>query len=256
MSLDAKQKNRPVDIQRLLRPQNRIDLIISSDLMSGNSDVRSSIILDITPEAVIVAQTERPILKSMTDTPVEATIVHHNLVTYEPSRWGWQSKVLGINNNYRLTPDDPSSITAPVVFLSPPPRDGLKKTNVRLAYRIDVSSKDGLIFEISPDLARVSLINFSAIGVMLLTDAPPPFSLGQKFTFVMTFPDDGINQKMTINGEAVVVRFEYEPGDKKAKVGLKYLDLPLNSSRNLEKAINAYMLEEQRKRRSREGLDL
>lgn len=249
MSSDASKKQpRPIEVARLVRPQNRIDIILNLDLMTGQSDVRSSMILDVTPEAVIVAQCDPPLLRSMIGREVEATIVHHDLVTYEPSRWGWQTRIISINNDYKLNPKDPDSVTATVVFLALPGRDGLKKTNVRQGYRIDVTTKDDIEFHMEPNQAPVQLLNFSAIGVMLSTQAPPAFKLGQEFRISMVFPEDDQMDKTVISAEAVIVRFEYEPGAQVAKMGLKYQEMGLNAARALHKVINNYMLDEQRKR--------
>ena len=115
---------------RLLRPNSRLDIILDLDLLTGQADVRSSMILDVTAHQVVVLQTEPAIFKSLTGRVVEATLVHHNLITYETTRWGWQSRIVGLNNAYRFNPTD-QGLTADVVFLSPPDQNGLQKTNVR-----------------------------------------------------------------------------------------------------------------------------
>jgi hypothetical protein len=49
------------------------------------------------------------------------------------------------------------------------------------------------------------------------------------------------------------VRISYVPGDPLAKLGLKFQELDLNATRALQKAINYYMLEEQRIRNRTES---
>jgi len=247
MTSDKKTPGQSIDISRLLRPQNRLDLILSSDVITGQADVRSSMVLDISGDAVTAAQTDPPILKSMTDRVVEASVVHHNMLTYESSRWGWTSRILGLQNDYRLNPNDADSFPVSVVFLSPPPKGGLTKTNVRQAYRLDLAGKD-IEFSLNPSKAKVTLANFSTGGVMVETPAPPAFTLGQELTYSITFPAGADFPETTIDGQAAVVRMEYEPGNRTARLGLQFRDLKVNSARALQKIINSFMLEEQRKR--------
>lgn len=244
----SKKQPRPIETARLVRPQNRIDIILNMDLMTGQSDVRNSMILDVTQEAVIAAQCDPPLLRSMVGREVEATIVHHDLVTYEPSRWGWQTRIISLNDDYKLNPQNPDSVTATVAFLTLPGRDGLKKSNVRQGYRIDVTTNDYIEFHMEPNQASVQLLNFSAIGVMLSTPAPPAYKLGQSFRITMNFPETGQMDAAAISAEAVIVRFEYEPRAQVAKMGLKYQEMSLSAARTLHKVINNYMLAEQRKR--------
>ncbi|MDR1045264.1 MAG: PilZ domain-containing protein [Candidatus Adiutrix sp.] len=243
---NASRASRPVDPKRLLRPQTRLDIILNTDFMTGQSDVRSSMILDITPDYVVAAQSDPPILKSMVDRIVEATIVHHDFLTYQSTRWGWSSRLLNLNNDYRINPKDPQSVMVSAVYLSLPGPKGLQKSNVRQAYRLDAGSGGRIKVEMSP--APVSLLNFSAGGMMLATPAPPKYNLGHEVDYSLLFPADGSLDQTTIRGRAVVVRLEYEPGEAKAKLGLKFLDLSPETFRNLEKVINYYMLEEQRRR--------
>ena len=247
MSSDKNKPGQSIDMSRLLRPQNRLDLILSSDFITGQSDVRSSMILDTSGEAVTVAQTDPPVLKSMTDRVIEASVVHHNMLTYESTRWGWTSRILGLKNDYRLSPKDAASFPVSVIFLSPPPKSGLSKANVRQAYRLDLTGKD-ILFSLSPSKAKATLVNFSTGGVMVETPAPPAFSLGQELTYSITFPAGDDFPETTVDGEAVVVRMEYEPDHRTARLGLKFQDLKVNSARALQKIINSFMLEEQRKR--------
>jgi c-di-GMP-binding flagellar brake protein YcgR len=73
--------------------------------------------------------------------------------------------------------------------------------------------------------------------------------------FTLFFPvATEVGRQTTINGEAEVVRVTMEEGEQMAKAGLKFLDLDLSATRALQKAINFYMLEEQRARGRPPGL--
>ncbi len=237
----------PVDISRLLRVQSRLDLVLSEDLITGRADVRSSMILDLADSDVIATQTDPPILNSMIDHVIQVSVVHHDLKTYEPTRWGWTSRITGLKNDYRLNPGDPDSFPVSVIFLSPPPQSGISKANVRQAYRLDLAGQN-IALDIRPVEAPVRLINFSTGGVMIETTTPNAFSLGQELSYSLTFPGTDDFSETTINGEAVVVRMEYDPGDKTARLGLKFREMNISSARDVQRIVNYYMLEEQRKR--------
>lgn len=249
MCAEPAKRDRPLDVNRLLRPQNRLDIILDLDELTGRADVRSSMILDITGEQVVVAQTDPPIMKSAIGREVEATMVHHDLITYESSRWGWSAHILGLNNEYRLNPGDLDSIQAAVVFLSLPPKTGIRKTNIRQPYRMEiVGPVERANLRLDPEPAPVSLINFSAGGLMLATSVPPAFSLGQELKFYLTFAGDADNDEVSISGQAAVVRLEYDPGDRQARMGVKFQALDAANDRALQRIIQRFMLEEQRRR--------
>ena len=244
---------RPVPAARLLRPQTRIDLILEVDYFTGHTDVRNSIILDLTPQKVILAQTSPPILKSMIGREVEATIVHHNLITYEAIRWGWTAAIRGLDGHYKLDPDDPEAQPIHIVELSRPDRAELQKSNARQAYRLEASGREGIAVTIQPEIAPVWLINFSAGGLMLGTPPPPAYTLGQELAFQLTFPAEAPLPVNLIKGQATVVRQEFDRGDKSARLGLQFHELSQEGARALPKIINYYMLEEQRRRNRDEG---
>ena len=248
MSDDADFKGQTVDSARLLRPQTKMELIIDIDYLSGQADVRGSMILDITSEHVVASQTEPQILKSRIDQNIEATIVHHDRSSSESSRWGWSGRILGLTNEYRLNKKDTQAAPVSVIFLSLPSKAGLRKTNIRQAYRLDISLQSGIGLELLNTAAKVAPINFSAGGLMIGTPAPPPFALGDEVPFNLSFPATSGYGETTIGGSSLVVRLEYEPGEQMAKVGLKFMDLSPATNRSMEKIINFHMLEEQRKR--------
>jgi c-di-GMP-binding flagellar brake protein YcgR len=78
--------------------------------------------------------------------------------------------------------------------------------------------------------------------------------MGMRLWFTLFFPNfKTAGGQTTINGEAEVVRISYAPGDQMAKLGLKFHELDINATRSLQKAINYYMLEEQRIRNRTES---
>ena len=116
------------------------------------------------------------------------------------------------------------------------------------AYRLDIGAQTRAELTIEGSAAEANLLNFSAGGFMLSTPVPAAFSLGQTLTFSLNFLYEEDEGQASIRGLATVVRQEYEPGDRLAKLGLKFLDMDAQTARTMQRVINRYMLEEQRRR--------
>ena len=240
--------NKPVSVEKLLRLQTKLDIILSSDLWGGQSDVRGSIVVDMTPQMIAVAQTSPPILKSMTGKEIEATFVHRDLTTSEYRRWGWNSRILGLNNEYRPLGDKSGLPPVQAVLIALPAKGDLKSTNVRLDYRLTVRQNDGIAVQTKPTPQEAALLNFSAGGVMLETLGPPQVESGAKLHVNLTFPWPDEKSPTAISCRAEVVRINYQPGAPHTRLGLKFLEMNTETNRTLSKIINHYMLAEQRRR--------
>jgi len=242
--------SRPIYLERLLRPQTGVDLIIEVDNLTGRADIRSSTILEYTSYQLIVAQTYPPVGKSHLGRKVEASVVYHDLITKESSRWGWTSTIQTLDNHYRLEPDDPETEEVVVIGLSHPDRwSELTKSNVRQAYRLEADNNSGITVTVNPALGPVSLINFSAGGIMLKTSAAAPYTLGQELDFVIAFPLSAPLPVHRIAGQAVIVRLDLDSRQHTALLGLKFLSLTPEAQRAMPKLLHHYMLKEQRQRR-------
>ena len=236
-----------LSIDQILRPQTRLDLIFDVDLINDYIDVRSAMVQDITSENIIISQSDPPILKSMVGRSVEATFVRRDPVTGEVIRWGWRCQIKEILANYKVRPEDTETMAA--VTLSPPAAGGLTETNARMDYRLTITPERKISIQTHPSFGRVTLLDFSAGGVLIGIPRPPQAKVGMRLWFTLFFPvQSSPGQQTTINGEAEVVRVTTNEGEQYARVGLKFLDLDLNATRALQKAINFYMLEEQRSR--------
>jgi len=236
-----------LSIDQILRPQTRLDLIFDVDLINDYIDVRSAMVQDITSDNIIISQSDPPILKSMVGRSVEATFVRRDPVTGEVIRWGWRCQIKEILTNYKVRPEDPETMAA--VTLSPPAAGGLTETNARMDYRLTITPERKISIQTHPSFGRVTLLDFSAGGVLIGIPRPPQAKVGMRLWFTLFFPvQSSPGQQTTINGEAEVVRVTTNEGEQYARVGLKFLDLDLNATRALQKAINFYMLEEQRSR--------
>ena len=138
MSNIRKIESRPVTVNRLLRLRTSINLMLETDILTGQADIRSSMILDLTPDRVILAQTSPSLGRSQLGRKLEASIVYCDLVTREITRWGWTATVLGLDNKYRLhSYDESEDQLVPVIVLDRPKQSDLAKSNVRQAYRLE-----------------------------------------------------------------------------------------------------------------------
>ncbi|MDR0354900.1 MAG: PilZ domain-containing protein [Deltaproteobacteria bacterium] len=236
-------------IDRLLRPNTRIDLILDIDLINDRIDVRNGTVYDITEQHVIISQTDPLMTRSMVGREVQVTFVGREPVSGEIVRWGWVGKITKIDN-YKFNENE----NVQAVYLSTPALGQINETNARMDYRLTLVSNDHISIQTHPSFGRVVLFDFSAGGVLIGVPTPPQATLGMRLWFTLFFPNfQAQGGQTTINGEAEVVRISYNPGDQMAKLGLKFHELDMNATRALQKAINYYMLEEQRIRNRTES---
>jgi hypothetical protein len=239
-------------IDQILRPRTQLELIFDVDLINDFIDVRKATVLDFTAEKIIISQASPPILKSMVGRSPEATFVRRDPVTGDIIRWGWRAQITEFIEKYKLRPDDAETVTA--LALSGPSVGGLTETNARMDYRLTITDDRKVSIQTHPSFGRVRLLDFSAGGVLIAIPRPPQAQVGMRLWFTLFFPvATSVGQQTTINGEAEVVRVTMEEGEQMAKAGLKFLDLDLSATRALQKAINFYMLEEQRARGRSQG---
>jgi c-di-GMP-binding flagellar brake protein YcgR len=245
----------PVNIERILRPQTKVDLMVAVNNVTDQVDIRSSMILDLTPDRVIVAQTVPPLGKAQLQRKMEASVVHTDRATSENVRWGWTATVLGLENDYKLNPDAPKSRVVSVINLSrPDDQSKLTKSNVRQAYRLEANQSHGITLTVKPMPAAVHLLNFSAGGFMFSTAKPSRYVIDQNLSFKLTFPDGAPLPVRSLSGEAVIVRLEFGPGEKTIHLGARFQNLDSESRLALPKILHYYMLEEQRRRRQDDDL--
>lgn len=234
-------------LDQVLRPQTQLELIFDVDLINDFIDVRTATVLDMLEDRIIVTQSDPPVVKSMIGRSPEATFVRRDPVTGDIMRWGWRSQIREIIENYKLRPDD--ALTQTALALACPSIGGLTETNARMDYRLTITDDRKISIQTHPSFGRVSLLDFSAGGVLIAIPRPPQAKVGMRLWFTLFFPVlNAAGQQTTINGEAEVRRVSVDEGEQMARVGLKFLDLDISSTRALQKAINHYMLEEQRGR--------
>ena len=246
-------------IDQVLRPGTQLELIFDVNIIKDLIDVRSAAVLELADDYIIITQASPPVLKSMVGSSPEATFLRRDPVTGEIIRWGWRTQIEEIVENYKPQPDEAQTCEAQpmtALILSCPPAGGLTATNARMDYRLNITDDRKISIQTHPSFGRVSLLDFSAGGAQIAIPRPPQAKVGMKLWFTIFFPVlTSTGQPTIINGEAEVMRVTMEEGEQTARAGLRFLDLDLSASRALQKAINYYMLEEQRGRgrAAREG---
>ena len=241
----------PVDINRLLGAKPKIELIFNADVFQGQVDVRCTDLLAVTPKMIAVGQTSPPILKSMILKEIEATFVQRDPVTMKHARWGWDSQILGVNNNYVPEDSHPDTLPRRAVFIALPHTGALRSSNVRLDYRLMVSDRDDIRVETTPAFQGTKLVNFSAGGAMIATPGAPQAQSGERMQVRITFPWPDEDSQTSIKSLAEVVRVDYVKGDKVTLMGLHFQEMATETNRILGRIINYYMLAEQRLRNTR-----
>ena len=241
---------RPLEVKNILRPRTRIDLVLETDNLTGLADVRQSMILDLHNDQVIIEQTNPPLGSAHIGESLDASVIHRDIVTSAMTRWGWAAVVLSLDNKHVLNKRESEAKVVPVIVLSRPQSHNLTKRNIRQAYRLDTTEREGIHVAVRPMLAPVRLVNFSADGLMLATAAPTPYAIDQELHFRLTFPPGAVLSVYRIEGLAEIVRLELTGDRGTAYLGLKFKRLKSEAKWALPKIIQHYMLEEQRKRRT------
>jgi PilZ domain len=229
------------EVLRALRPQAKIDLILTLDPLLDLIDVRSTIVYAVEEARVILAQPEPPIVPSRVGNEVEATLLIRERRTGELRRWGYLTTIREIIRAYRLYKDDP--ITQQAVVIGAPVGE-LVESNLRLHYRIRVAPRYGIAMTVEAFPGPVTIHDISGGGALISAPALEGVSKGGRFTFTLSFPDHP-----PITGEAEVRRLVFRgKGTQPVAVGVKFVSLDVASARVLQRAISSLMLEEVRDR--------
>jgi len=250
--MSTEKTTRPIDIKNILRLRARIDLVLATDNLTGQADIRQSEIFDLAGRQVIIAQTTPPLNQPHIGQKLEASVIHRDIITTEISRWGWTAEVMSLDDNYRLSKEAAADevVIVPVIGISLPDASELTKSNIRQAYRLDTTQREGILVTVRPMPAPVRLVNFSVDGLQLATAAPTPYTIGQELPFRLTFPPGALLSVYRVEGLAEIVRLELTRDNGTAYLGLRFKRLKSEAKWALPKIIHYYMLEEQRKRRT------
>ncbi len=168
--------------KRLIRPGQKVDLILETDLEREVIDVRPSVIQDLDRKGrVIMDQTFPRISQAKVGQMIEVTFL-----TKQPlggqERWmrlGYRTPVLEMVEDYQLGPNLRDS----VVVVDAPAE--LSRFTLRLHYRLVPPRERDLRLYIWPDRTKLNLVDISASGVKFTHPRIWHFTVGHPMTLAV-----------------------------------------------------------------------
>ncbi len=234
------------EIIKALRPQSRLDLILSLDVINESIDVRSSVVYDyLGKNRLIIAQTTPPVRKSMIGQKIEISFLLRDPDTRRLGRYGYRTVIYDLLTDYQFRPGQ--SEQALVVGL--PTTKSVKETSVRLHYRIQPAREHRIDCDIENFFGEVHLVDLSLGGALLSMTAKPTFNAGETLQLKLTLGDETLRLK----GEAV--RIFNREGSRNTFVGVKFIDPDQATQSAIQRAINRVMRTELRARAGLEEPD-
>ncbi len=210
------------EIDKVIRPLQRLDLIIKTDERINWVDLRSTIIYEIFPEEkyFIVAQTDPPILKSMIGDTIEASFLWYSNPTADPERYAFSTVIQGLLN-FQLSLEN----IVQAVSLSYP--DYFYKRNLRFSYRVPPVSEYPIDLQIAGLPQTLPIIDISESGVCFSHPRLPfleELKKGDRFYIYLNFKNE--RKKMKILAE-VLRKFKKPEKPEISFVAAKFLNLSL-----------------------------
>lgn len=166
----------------LIRPGQKVDLILDTDMDKDSIDTRPSIIQEVDPKGrLILDQTFPRISRAKKGENIEVTFLTKQQVEID-ARWmrvGYKTPVLGLLEDFQLGPNLRESV---VVVAGP---KELKKFTLRLHYRLAPPKDRDLRLYIWPDRTKVTLSDVSSSGVKFMHPRIWTFSVGHPISLAL-----------------------------------------------------------------------
>jgi hypothetical protein len=171
----------PIPEQKVLldtcvRLRHQVDLIMDTDVLADQIEVRHSIIEDIDDNGLLyLAMTSPPILKSHTGTRVQITFLsrYHDVPGGRWIRVGYHTPIIEVLHSHELA----EGVVESVVVVEPPKR--LEPCTVRMAYRlIPPEELDLRMYLRSEDDLEVGLMDLSIGGAQFHHPKDIEFPIG------------------------------------------------------------------------------
>ena len=141
-----------------IRPGSLVDLVVAPDPYSERIDVRKGKVMDVETGAIIVSQTEPPLLPSHIGKTVALTYTVRE--EGRKARYGISATFKEIIKNYPLNPSTTIDVT---VFQQTSP---IERYNLRMHYRLPITNECGI--EMSIHKNNVNLIDLSIGGAKFI----------------------------------------------------------------------------------------
>lgn len=221
----------------LLRPRDKLFLVVTLDLIRERIDVRTTFVHELTPTRIVVAQTEPPVQANIFGREIEAAFFGLDKSLKRPL--GFVTAVRELLPAYAL-PEGGGTVEALALDL---PQDAAKPTNLRLHCRLQANDELGITMKIR-GAPETLLEDISAGGALVSLPRGPRYALGERLNFRLFFRGGDV-----IKGHADVRDAFVRPsqaGDTEscgAVVRLKFLNMDTADARLLDRTLNRAMFQ-------------
>lgn len=233
-----------MDLERILVPQKRLELITAEDLIRETIDVRTTIIYDLDDQGrMIVAQTSPPILHSWAGREITASFLTRDDDNRDLIRYGFPTKIEDFWSEYQLRED----VVEPAVLLGPPLAE-VEIRSVRLLYRVEPSSRHeiGLAIPRLTD-SEVNLIDISQGGLQFSCRDSVDLVRGQTIRLTLNVGGNSLDL------DARVARTDEREGSRLAYIGVQFMNPEPHQVRIIQQAVQSIIREEAR---AKSGLEV
>ncbi len=219
--------NKP-DVRQIIQPAQHLDIIFAVNEKKQQLNARSTVIYDIDSEEeyFLIAQTQPPILKSMTGETIEASFMWRPTSTDDTLRYAFHTDIRDLITDYALS----KGRRVQAIRLSYPKH--FFEYNYRFFYRVQTIRDCPITLWIAGHRTPLSIIDISEGGLCFSYAASIPFlstlQEGDKFKITL-----GFDEEKLIGITVKVVRiFQKDEFPRMKFMGVKYLQLS-DSSRNI-----------------------
>lgn len=162
-------------LETSIRLRHLVELIMDTDVLADQIEVRHSIIEDIDDKGLLyLAMPSPPILRSQTGTRVQVTFLsrYHDVPGGRWIRVGYHTEILEVIPHRELA----EGVVEPVVVVAPPQR--LEPCTVRMAYRLIPPEELDLRLYLSAEDLEVGLMDLSIGGAQFHHPKDLKFPIG------------------------------------------------------------------------------
>ncbi len=178
-------------LETSVRLRQQVELIMDTDVLADQIEVRHSIIEDIDEKGLLyLAMPSPPILKSQTGTRLQITFLsrYHDVPGGRWIRVGYHTEILEVIHSHQLA----EGVVEPVVVVNPPKR--LEPSTVRMAYRlIPPEDLDLRLFLRAEELEEVGLMDLSVGGAQFHHPKDLDFPIGLRIALSLVSGDIDFN---------------------------------------------------------------
>ena len=211
------------DLKRIIQPAQHLELVFGAQEEEHRVDMRDTVIYDVHPDmkGFVVAQTEPPVLKSMTGDAIESTFLWLSAPGEDPTRYAFHTRIQELITHYNLSLGQ----TVQAVRLAYP--KDLYERNIRFSYRLKPVKQYPITLWVEGHEQRLPIIEISEGGVCVSCSQLRRFSAlkpGDKFSITLDF-----NKQSQMKVQLQVVRRFRRPEFPRIEfMGARFLGLSMN----------------------------